>query len=313
MTISIFGSINHDHVMRMDRITEPGETRMALGYESFFGGKGANQAVAAARSAPEDVKVIMLGAVGEDASGQAAIANFKANGVITDYLARSSAPTGTAQIMVDDTGENAISVYAGANATLTADSVPKDALTGTQYLVCQGEVAFAEVLTLSRRFKQMRPYGHLTVNLAPVPPDASANDLGRLLRLVDLLVLNEIEARQVIERLGIGASRHPDTLAQELAMYAHATLIITLGAQGAIVAWPTGDAARHPSTPITPVDTTGAGDTFVGVLVAGIAGGLQFEPAVRRAMHAGALACLGRGAQTSMPYRAELAAETVYD
>ena len=311
MSIAVFGSINHDHVMRMVRIAEPGETRMAHDYETFFGGKGANQAIAAARSVSGGVDVIMLGAVGEDASGQAAIANFAANGVVTDYLAISPAPTGTAQIQVDAAGENAITVFAGANATLTASDVPEAALARARHLVCQAEVNFGEVLNMARRFKRQPPFGHLTVNLAPVPPDVDAKDLDLLLRLTDLLVVNEIEARQVTARLGISAGLTPRRLAQELAMRINATLVITLGGAGAIAAWPTGDAATFAATAITPVDTTGAGDTFVGVLVGGLALGLQFDQAVRRAMRAGALACLSHGAQTGMPRLEDLAMEDV--
>jgi len=309
MNIAIFGSINHDHVMLMDRIARPGETRMARGLESFFGGKGANQAVASARAAGPDIDVLMLGAVGNDGSGQAAAENLRANGVITDHLLITPSPTGTAHIQVSQDGENAIAVFAGANAALTANAVPAALLAGIDHLVCQGEIAFAEVLEIARHYKADRSSGHLTVNLAPVPLDETPARIEALLQCTDLLVVNAIEAAQVADKLEIARPGAIGDLADILSARIDADIVITRGAEGAIATRPGERPVFAPAFPVDPVDTTGAGDTFVGVLVAGLAEGLTFEKALRRATRAGALACLRKGAQTAMPTRKELERE----
>ena len=301
--ILVLGSINIDLVARAPSIPRPGETVLAPGYETLFGGKGANQAVAAARAGQgTGTEVAIAARVGSDAFGRAALGNLAANGVSPAFVGEGPEPTGCAFIAVDDRGENAITVASGANGALAAASLGY-AFAAADVLVLQMEVPFAESLLTARRARQAG--APVIWNLAPVPAGLGRADLSDLLAATDMLVVNEHEALAAARILGTAAGS-PEAAAAALAQAGRLTAVLTAGARGALAVRP--DGARHaaPALAVGAVDTTGAGDTFVGVLAAEIARGRALPGALRRACVAASLACTRSGAQAGMPERAEL-------
>jgi ribokinase len=213
-------------------------------------------------------------------------------------VATGSAPTGCAFITVDAAGENAITVASGANADLSASALPDDAVVAGMTLVLQMEVPFAASLEAAKRVRAAG--GRVVWNLAPVPGRLTAGDLDTVLAATDVLVVNEHEARAAARLRGL-ADDGLDALAQALAASGALTCVVTAGARGAIAVEP--DGARHAAAPapIRPVDTTGAGDTFVGILAAGLDEGRPLREALARACRGASLACMAEGAQTGMP------------
>lgn len=303
--IIVFGSINMDLVASVPSIPRPGETVLAPGYRTLCGGKGANQAVAAARV--HDGRVAMVGRIGRDGFGEACRANLAANGVAVEAIAVGEEPTGCAFIAVDATGENAITVAGGANGAVTAGDMPEGLVDAATVLVLQMEVPLAASLDVARRVKAAG--GRVIWNLAPAPADLPAAELGELLAVTDVFVVNELEAMTAAGRLRLEA---PDiaVAAAELARAGNTICVVTAGARGAIAFSPDGARIDAPSLPVTPVDTTGAGDTFVGILAAGIAEGRGLESALGLACAGASLACRAIGAQAGMPTRAQLLART---
>jgi ribokinase len=293
--IIVFGSLNMDLVMTMESLPRPGETVLCPGYVLKPGGKGANQAVAARRAG---AKVAMAGCLGEDAFGAGLRAVLSREGVEAGTVATVDRPTGCAAIRVDRGGENSISVASGANLAASAAQVP-DALLGPGTTVlAQMEVPPDETWEMLRR---ARAAGARTVlNLAPageVPPD--------ILRGLDVLVVNEIELAAVADRLGLPHDA-VETRAAALARAFGPVVIVTLGSRGAVALEADGRGWRVPALPIRPVDTTGAGDAFCGVLTAGLDAGLALPEALARASVGAALACLALGAQESLPQAAAI-------
>jgi ribokinase len=278
-----FGTINIDIVTPVPTLPRPGETVLGESYRILPGGKGANQALAAAR---DGAQVRLAGAVGDDAFAGAALALLREGGVDFSLVRTVSLPTGCATIAVAaGTGENLIAVASGANGAVTADFVPDDALGPGVTLVLQMEVPTAETERLIARAKAVRT--RIVLNLAPAR--LIARDA---LRQVDILVVNEGELATL--------AADEAALARELGV----TVVVTRGAQGASAALPDGTHNVSPALPITPIDTTGAGDTFTGVLAAALDAGLPLDAALRRAGVAAGLACLAPGAQPGMPDRA---------
>ena len=280
-----FGSVNLDLIATVERLPRAGETVLGPSYRALAGGKGANQALAARRAGAE---VQFVGCVGRDAFAEPAQAELVAARVGLDYLVRhESAPTGCALICVDRTGENQIAVALGANAELKAKHVPDTLLGPGTILLLQREVTAEESWALARRAAARG--ASVLLNLAPcgdVPAD--------LLRLLDWLILNEGEASELARAQGLGAD------AAALAKALGIGIVTTLGAEG-IAACRGAERWRVPALPITPVDTTGAGDAAVGAFAAALDRGLPPEEALRWAGVAGALACLTPGAQSSLP------------
>jgi len=267
-------------------LPRPGETVLGDDYAILPGGKGANQALAAWR---DGARVMMAGAVGNDDFAAVALAGLQHEGIDLTMVQRVARPTGCASIMVGADGENLIAVASGANTDVRADAVPDAVLGPGTVLVCQMEVPAAENAALIRR---AHPCGaQVVLNLAPASPlDPIA------LSEIDFLVANEGEAASLDEPF--------DRIASRLRQ----ALIVTSGAVGATAFLAAGGRIEVPALSIEPVDTTGAGDTFVGVLAAGLDRGLALSDALRRASVAGGLACLGRGAQTAMPNAAAISA-----
>ncbi|MBP0446312.1 ribokinase [Roseomonas sp. SSH11] len=301
--ILVFGSINLDLVARVRAIPRPGETVLSPRHDRLFGGKGANQAVAAARARRDAaLPVRMAGAVGADDFGHAARENLRANGVEVGAVREVPEPTGCAFITVGADGENAITVASGANLSVRAEALPEAALEGLRLLVLQMEVPAAEALAMARRARARG--AEVVLNLAPAPGEADAPLLPALLAAATILVANEHEAIATLSLLGEDAA-DPVGAMRRLAERAGLTGIVTLGAEGA-VAFGGGQAWRAPAMAIRPVDTTGAGDTFVGVLAAALAEGMALPAALGRACRGASLACLAHGAQAGMPLAAAL-------
>ena len=300
--IVVFGSINMDLVARVPRIARPGETVLSRRADSFFGGKGANQAVAAARVRQGGSgRVAMVGAVGNDPFGMACLKNLEHNGIDVRAVRVADEPTGCAFITVDETGENAITVASGANMALRSIDLPDSLLSKASVLVLQMEVSLADSLDAARRAR--RAGARVIWNFAPVPPVNGRSGMAELLGATDVIVVNEHEALSIAEILNIPAGADYLKAATALARDFGPTCIVTAGAQGAYAVSGDGTQVHAPASSITPVDTTGAGDTFVGVLANGFAEGLEVGPAMERACAAASLSCLTPGAQAGMPER----------
>jgi ribokinase len=300
--ILVFGSLNIDLVTLVPVIPGPGRTVLAPSYQTHFGGKGANQAVAAARIAgPGQVR--MAGRVGRDGFGDSAVDNLRTNGVDTTLVVRSDEPTGCAFITVDHAGENAITVASGANMAASAGDVPAALFAGDTVLVLQMEVPFAQALEAARRTTFAS--GTVIWNLAPVPEKMTPDMVTELLAVTDYLLVNEHEALDAAAAIGLELSGY-EAAAEDLARAGDLTCIVTAGAQGALAITADGTCLRAPAPRITPVDTTGAGDTFVGAFAAMLHEGASLQRALEVSCEAAALKCLKAGAQTGMPMRSAI-------
>jgi ribokinase len=302
--ILVFGSLNIDLVTRVAVIPGPGRTVLAPSYETHFGGKGANQAVAAARIAGPG-KVMMAGRVGKDGFGDDAVKNLAASGVDTGLIVRASEPTGCAFITVDGLGENAITVASGANRAASASDVPTWQLNADTVLLLQMEVPFAEALEMARRTKAVS--GRVIWNLAPVPEKMTGGMIRDLLAVTDYLITNEHEALDAASALGLTPGDF-EAAAASLAKAGQLICVATAGAQGAFAFAASGARSHAPALQITPVDTTGAGDTFVGAFACLIGENASLQQALEVGCEAAALKCLKPGAQDGMPLRSEIKA-----
>jgi ribokinase len=282
--ILVFGSINIDLLVPVPELPRPGETVLGGDYRLLPGGKGANQALAACRAG---AAVKMAGAVGNDAFAESALELLQRGGVDLGLVRRVARPTGCAAIMVGGAGENLIAVAPGANAEAIATAVPDAVLRPGTIVVCQMEVPVTETVALIRRAASR---GARTIlNLAPALA-IDANLLGEL----DLLVANEAEATALGD--------DPAEIGRRLRQ----GFVLTRGAAGSTAFHADGERIDIPSLAVDAIDTTGAGDTFVGVLAAGLDQGFSLEVALRRASSAAGLACLAHGAQSAMPDRAAI-------
>ncbi len=286
--VFVVGSINQDFVLKVDHRPEPGETVTGADLTLFPGGKGANQVIAAARLG---AKVAMLGMVGEDAFGAKLVENLRNNGVNTSRIeAIFRAPTGSAFITVTPDGENAIVVSPGANRSFGPGEVETAAgdIREARVLVAQLEVNVEAVESAARLAEESG--ARFLLNLAPPRevPDS-------LLRLSDPLVVNEHEAAFLL-----GENTTPEEAVRRLLELGPDSVVVTLGAEGAILA--AEDTTQHfPAPEVEAVDTTGAGDAFVGALAAKLAEGTTLEEAILYAVFAGAVAVTREGAQGSLP------------
>jgi ribokinase len=289
--ITIFGSINLDLIGKVSRIPKPGETVPGDHFSTAPGGKGANQALAAARAG---AKVRIVGAAGRNAMGDEALALLSAGGVDLTEVARPDLPQGVAMIFVDAAGENVIGILPGANAAVGVADAERSlaGLGDSDVVVVQQEIAQAatiRALTLARR------HGARSIlNTAPF-----LSTTAEAATHADIVVANETEFALLA---GDG------DLAGRMDNWAKTNgqiIIVTLGPDGARAATPEGSFAV-PALKVTPVDTVGAGDTFVGYLAAGLDRGLGLEAAMRRAATAASLACLAPGAQPAIPTAEEV-------
>lgn len=268
--IAVVGSLNVDLTLRCDRLPHPGETVTGRDFTQRPGGKGANQALAAARLGAD---VRMIGRTGTDAYAEVAVRNLRAAGVDLTLVTQAAGPTGIAMILVDDAGENQIALHPGANALLDLDGVE---LGDGDAVICQLEIPARAVAQAARATR-----GLFCLNAAPalpVPPDVLAR--------ADLVIVNETEHAAL-----------PPT---------SALVALTLGAHGAVLLQG-GEQLAHAKAPaVTAVDTVGAGDTFVAAFVVGLVEGRQPGAALHRACLAAARAVTGEGAQAAMPTAAQV-------
>jgi len=299
--ILVYGSINVDLVARVASIPRPGETVLSPGYETLFGGKGANQAIAAARASLPH-RVAIAACVGDDAFGRSARDNLIRNGVVADLVSNCDEPTGCAFITVDEHGENAITVASGANATLTEASIGNFAIDSSTVAVFQMEVPFHGSLSVARHVRAAG--GRVIWNFAPAPSKFAATDLSDLIGATDIFVVNEHEAIAAAALLGCETAAFEEAGAH--LSQTGCICVVTAGARGAFAFHPNGHHEAVEATPIRSVDTTGAGDTFVGILASGLDEALPFATALERACRGASLACLAHGAQTGMPTREQL-------
>lgn len=296
--VVVVGSINQDITVQVERFPNPGETLIGRSVHYHLGGKGANQAVAAARAGAE---VWFVGAVGDDAAGAALRQQLTALGVRDEFLRTAPSSTGTAHIMVDATGENSIVVLPGANGLVGIDAVTADsAIRGADVLVTQGEVPPRVIAAVAELGKKAGV--QLVLNLAPVIEIPAGTFEG-----LAVLMVNETEAGLV---LGSGPPSSVDealSVAVRLLDLGVQRSVVTLGKLGAVYAVQgDGGAAAmtgHVPSPVphAVVDTTGAGDAAVGVMAAALAAGLPFPDCVAAGVRAGSLAVEHPGAASGYP------------
>jgi len=292
----VFGSINLDISVRVPHLPKAGET--LLGGQALMspGGKGANQAHAAALYG---VPTAMFGAVGRDAFAEPATVQLRAAGVdISGVSVCASDATGVAMIGVTHAGENAIVVAPGANLSASGDVVGDAALRDSRVLLLQLEVDPEECFRLARRAKQ---HGCSVIfNASPlsagVPIDSES---------LDVIIVNKLELADLCARHEIFGI-DPTDQARLLARVLGVAVLATLGGEGAILIRPNGHCIACPAMPLNPVDTTGAGDTFAGVFAAAMAAGEPMKRAMQAASVAAGIACTRAGAQIAQPGRAEI-------
>jgi ribokinase len=287
-SVVVVGSANIDQILRVATIPAPGETVLATGSSTALGGKGQNQAVAAARAG---AATTFIGAVGGDGFGRQILDGLAADDIDTSHVRVEPGATGTALIAVDDRGENSIIVDAGANARLVG-LLPTDlvAIASAAVLLVQLEIPLATVIEAVGVARATSTV--VLLNAAPIRdlPD-------ELLTGVDILVVNEHEQDHLVaDRPGVDLTSLV------------AVVVITLGARGAVLLRRDHPDLRLASPTVLAVDTTGAGDTFCGAFAAAIAGGESLERALRYAVVAGSLSVQRPGAVPSIPRRAEVTA-----
>ncbi|WP_432185902.1 ribokinase [Streptomyces sp. Tue6028] len=291
--IAVLGSTNMDLVAYVPKAPQRGETVTGREFRTIPGGKGANQAVAAAHAGAD---VSLIGAVGADAFGSQLRSTLEHSGVDTDHLRTTEGPSGTAHIVVDDEGGNAIVVVPGANGTVTALAPGDEGLIATaDALLLQLEIPLEAVVAGARA---ARRHGVRTI-LTPSPAQPLAAEL---LGAIDLLLPNEHEAAALT-----GVTDPYEAAAALLEQVPQ--VVVTLGAAGSLYAARGARPLTVPAPRVTAVDSTGAGDTFAGTLAVALAEGREMPEALVWASAAAALSVQRPGASSSMPYRSEIDAE----
>jgi len=287
--ITVVGSINLDLIADVERLPAPGETVPGSTFRTAPGGKGANQALAAARAGSP---VRMIGAVGKDPFATEALQLLREGKVDIAGVRETHASTGVALIFVDGRGENVIVVVPGANGTVLPGDLARLEPAKGEIVLLQQEIPAA---TIEAAIDAASASGAVSIlNTAPFRPETAP-----LLARADYIVANETEFDLYAEALSLPAGGREDRMLG-LAQSTGRTVIVTLGGDG-VVAASGGGIVRADAVPVTPVDTVGAGDTFCGYFAAALAAGLTLQDALRRAAAAGSLACLTAGAQPAIP------------
>ncbi|MCX4453469.1 ribokinase [Streptomyces sp. NBC_01340] len=291
--IAVLGSTNMDLVAYVAKAPQRGETVTGREFRTIPGGKGAGQAVAAAHAGAD---VSMIGAVGADAFGSQLRTTLEHSGVDTDHLRTAEGPSGTAHIVVDDEGGNEIVVIPGANGTVDHLAPGDEALiTSADALLLQLEIPLAAVLAGA---EAARRHGVRTI-LTPSPVQSLPPEL---LASIDLLVPNEHEAAALT---GLTDPRDAATALLDQVP----EVVVTLGAAGSLYASRGAEPFTVPAPRVTAVDSTGAGDTFVGTLAVALAEGRPMRAALAWASTAASMSVQRPGASSSMPYRSEIDAQ----
>jgi ribokinase len=298
-SVLVIGSSNTDLIIKATRIPKPGETILGGEFARAAGGKGANQAVAAARAGGA---VTFIARIGRDANGEAALAGFATDDIDVKHVVRDpTRPSGVALILVDQNGENSIAVASGANDKLSPADVleAKDAFRRAQVVLLQLETPLSTVVASAK----LAAVAGVRVVLNPAP----ARPLpAQLLKLIYLLTPNQSEA-ELLTGVTVSNKATAARAADKLLARGVQNVIITLGARGAFVA---GKVSRHlmPGFKVAAVDATGAGDVFNGALVVALAEGRSLPEAARFASAAAAISVTRFGAQPSAPTRPEIEA-----
>ncbi|SFH84535.1 ribokinase [Collimonas sp. OK307] len=303
--IVIIGSINMDLVLRVPRMPHPGETLSGGRFQTISGGKGANQAVACARLSADSVKVAMIACLGDDAFGAELRAALRNDGIDDSHVSTiEGEASGVASILVDAGGQNSIVLAAGANDALSPAHIDaaRSLIEQARIVVLQLETPLA---TVRHAIKLAHGLGKIVV-LNPAPAQALPADL---LAQVEYLIPNEIEAAMLA---GLSAASLDNDAAIEAAVAklraaGSANVLVTLGEKGVYAALSSGS-IHFAAQPTRAVDTTAAGDTFIGGFVAALAEGRSEADAIAFGQRAAALSVARIGAQTSIPYRHELEA-----
>ncbi|WP_077036492.1 ribokinase [Pelomonas sp. KK5] len=285
-SILVAGSANLDFVVRAAHVPAPGETVLGRDFANFPGGKGANQAVAAARAGGAATQMLL--GLGEDDAARVLEGSLEAAGVRMHIVRAAGVATGVAFVCLSDSAENAITVAPGANAALKAEHLPS--LSGISHLLMQLETPIETITAYARAARA----AGVKVVLNAAPAQALP---GELLDAVDVLIVNEGELAAIA-----GAGRVGDLLARLKVP----TVVVTLGSRGCCARVEGSGYRLQPSFPIEALDTTAAGDTFSGVFVAALSQGAELSAALRRASAAAAIACTRLGAQSSIPSVAEV-------
>jgi ribokinase len=294
--IVVIGSANTDFVLRVPELPSRGETVLGDQFRVVKGGKGANQAVAAARLGAD---VTFVARLGTDRFGDEALAAYRQEGIHTDFIIQDSdIHSGIALIMVNSKGENIIGVGPGANSHLSAENIQaaKEVIQQADCVLLQLEIPLSAVQAAAEFAHRSK----VRVILNPAPAQQLPQEL---LQSIDYLTPNETEAAILAgqDPSGIG----PDSLPRLASILGVPNLVVTLGSRGAAILQ-NGQTTQIPSFPITPVDTTASGDAFNGALAVALAKGEDIAEAVRYANAAGAITATRPGAQPSLPTREEL-------
>ncbi|KAM9842067.1 ribokinase isoform 2-T3 [Aulostomus maculatus] len=303
--VMVVGSCMTDLVSQAPRLPKAGETIHGHKFFIGFGGKGANQCIQAARLG---AKTAMVAKVGKDFFGDNYIQNFKDNGVHTDLVGQTSdAATGAASIIVNDAGENAIVIVAGANMLLSSEELQEalPAISRAKVLVCQLEISPKTSLQTLRMARESKV--KTIFNPAPAISDLDPD----FYRISDVFCCNESEA-ELLTGSPVATVEEAGRAAQELVSRGCGSVIITLGAQGCVVLGAQGSTPKQvPTTAVTAVDTTGAGDSFIGALAFYMAHypTMPLEEMARRASQVAAVSVQAMGTQTSFPFKQKLPAE----
>lgn len=293
-SVVVVGSINEDLIVQLQRTPRPGETVVGHSLRRSCGGKGANQAVAAARAG---AAVRMFGAVGDDEAGRRLRAALVAEGVDVSSVATVAEPTGVALVLLQDDGENAIAVIPGANQALALTHLAESGLnlSADDVVVTQGEISPGTILHVAALAE--RASARFVLNLAPVI------ELDVRRAPVDVLVVNEHEAGLLVGA-DTGDAR---ALATRLHQISGGAVVVTLGARGAILMEAGRSVHIDPAEATAVIDTTGAGDAFVGALAAALAEGHDVARAAHWGTIAGAIAVSRMGAQGASASRGDIA------
>jgi ribokinase len=295
--VCVVGSANMDLTVYVPRLPRLGETLAGKQVHLGFGGKGANQAVMAARLG---AKVTFVARVGNDVFGEHTLANLRSQGIDTAHVrVDPEQATGTAAITVDDDAQNCIIVVPGANGKLSPDDIrqSRDAIQAADAILCQLEVPLETILAA---FRLAKAAGVLTI-LNPAPAKPLPDEL---LTLADLCVPNETELEHLTERK-LASLADIEGAGQLLRKRGAKTVIVTLGDRGALLILD--QAAEHiPAHPVVAVDPTGAGDAFIGSLAVFFLEGMSLTEALAKANQVAAMSVTRKGTQTAFPTRAEI-------
>ncbi|MFC1692398.1 ribokinase [Candidatus Latescibacterota bacterium] len=295
--IVVVGSSNTDMIIKMSRIPKPGETVLGGEFASAAGGKGANQAVSAARAGG---KVVFVARVGDDMLGEKALEGFVRDGINVEHVIKdTTAPSGVALIFVDEKGENSIAVASGANANVSPEDVntARDVISSAGILLMQLETPLETVKDAARIAYE----NGVDVILNPAPAQTLGDDI---LQYISILTPNETEA-ELLTGITVDSVEKAEQAAKVLRERGVSTVLVTMGSQGVFVE-SSGSAELVPAFKVKAVDTTAAGDVFNGALAVALVEGKSLCDAVKFANAAAALSVTQLGAQPSAPKRADI-------